>query len=99
MMTINYDFHFIPRFFWTGGDSKGRYHSASWKKLCFPYKEGGANFKLLQDIYKAFIARQRWNVRTKDSLWKEYMLAKYCSRSHLVMRMLQGGHSRSCRAV
>lgn len=32
------------RFFWTGGDSTGRYHSATWKKLCFPYKGGGANF-------------------------------------------------------
>jgi len=49
---------YIIRFFWTGQDTRGKYHWASWKNLCYPYEEGGTNFRNLDDTCNAFQTKQ-----------------------------------------
>ncbi|XP_019248602.1 PREDICTED: uncharacterized protein LOC109227864 [Nicotiana attenuata] len=68
--------------FWRGSDGNDRHHWASWKVLCYPYQEDGAQFRRLQDVYKAFTVKSWWNLRTGCSLWRDFMLAKYCRRGH-----------------
>lgn len=38
---------FIARFFWPRQKEGGKHYWISWHKLCFPYDEGGSNFKKL----------------------------------------------------
>nr|XP_009788469.1 PREDICTED: uncharacterized protein LOC104236277 [Nicotiana sylvestris] len=62
-------------------------------------KEGGANFRNLQDINDAFTAKMWWNLRSGDSLWREFMLAKYCKRAHVVISQERPGQSNSWKAL
>lgn len=66
--TINIIEKYIARFFWSGNDTGGKYHWTSWNKLCYPYNEGGANFRCLSDICHAFQIKQWWTLRTTNSL-------------------------------
>ncbi|XP_027098924.2 uncharacterized protein [Coffea arabica] len=59
-----------------------RIHWSSWDKLCFPLEEGGLGFRSFKDLARAFAAKLWWRFRCGDSMWAEFMHAKYCSRSH-----------------
>ncbi|XP_059277915.1 uncharacterized protein LOC132032155 [Lycium ferocissimum] len=74
------------KFLSTGGgvDGAKRQHWASWDNLFFPYTEGGANFRKLMDIFKAYSGKQWWRFRTQDSLQSQFLKAKYSPRSHPV---------------
>ncbi|OIT30843.1 putative ribonuclease h protein, partial [Nicotiana attenuata] len=90
---------FVARFFWSGKDSGGKYHWAAWKNLCYPYDEGGANFRRLSDTCKAFRAKQWWNLRTSNSLWGSFMIAKYCESNHPITIMWNKGNSQNWEAI
>lgn len=82
MGTIELIEKYITRFFWSGQESRGKYHWGSWKNLCCPYIEGGTNFRSLSDTCQAFQAKQWWNLRTTNFLWKQFMKAKYFNFGH-----------------
>lgn len=73
---------YMARFFWLGKDSGGKHHLISWENLCYPYQEGGTNFRRLKDICQAFKCKQWWNLRNSSSLWSEFMKAKYFLNNH-----------------
>lgn len=89
----------LASFFWRRSDGNARHHWASWKSLCFPYKEGGAQFRSLEDICKAFTAKIWWNLRTRNSFWREFMLAKYCRSSHPYNAQWYSGQSMHWKAL
>lgn len=72
----------LSKFVWSSANGTDRHHWTSWSNLCYPYFEGGANFRSLHDICKAFSAKIWWNLRTNNSLWRDFMMSKYCRRIH-----------------
>lgn len=52
--------------------------------MCYAKEEGGAEFISILDINKAFVANSWWNFRTKESMWRDFMKAKYYNKIHLV---------------
>lgn len=73
---------YVARFFWSGQNTGGKYHWTDWNNLCYLYNEGGANFRCLADTCHAFQAKQWWRLRTTNSLWKEFMEAKFFHNKH-----------------
>nr|XP_033513189.1 uncharacterized mitochondrial protein AtMg00310-like isoform X1 [Nicotiana tomentosiformis]XP_033513190.1 uncharacterized mitochondrial protein AtMg00310-like isoform X2 [Nicotiana tomentosiformis] len=90
---------YLARFFWSGQEDSDRYHWTAWSKLCLLYNEGGANFRKLEDICKAFTAKQWWIMRTTNSLWSQFVRAKYCSTYHLLFRQWSAGQSHNWQAM
>nr|XP_009778851.1 PREDICTED: uncharacterized protein LOC104228141 [Nicotiana sylvestris] len=86
----------LANFFWRGSD---RHHCMSWKGLCYPYNEGGVQFRRLQDVSNAFTTKSWWNLITGTSLWKEFMLAKYCKRNHPLVTKWITGQSQQWKAL
>lgn len=72
---------------------------ASWENLCFPCEKGGAGFRRLQDICKAFTVNQWWILRSKKSPWSVFILAKYCQRIHPDNKIYYFGESHSWNAM
>ncbi|XP_015167940.1 uncharacterized protein [Solanum tuberosum] len=87
------------RFLWGGSGEKKKMHWASWNSMCYPYDEGGVSFRRLQDICKAFTTKQWWTLRATNSLWKEFLMAKYCQRIHPVIKRWYAGNSHSWNAM
>ncbi|XP_060211654.1 uncharacterized protein LOC132639201 [Lycium barbarum] len=87
------------RFLWSGVDGTKRQHWASWDNLSFPYTEGEANFRKLMDICKAYSAKQWWRFRTQDSLWSQFLKAKYSPRSHPVTVKWRSGQSHNWKSM
>ncbi|XP_019178136.1 PREDICTED: uncharacterized protein LOC109173355 [Ipomoea nil] len=75
-------------FFWkqSGG---AQYHWSSWKNLSRPKKEGGVEFLDMDLMVRAANAKLWWNFRTEHTLWSDFMRAKYCSRVHLVAKLVR----------
>ncbi|XP_027150340.1 uncharacterized protein LOC113750578 [Coffea eugenioides] len=65
-------------------DQRGdrRTHWASWDKLCFPLVEGGLGFRSFKDMARSFSAKLWWRFRNGDSMWAEFMHAKYSKGRH-----------------
>ncbi|KAG5605807.1 hypothetical protein H5410_027299 [Solanum commersonii] len=61
---------------------RGKYHWALWKNLSFPYDEGGVGMTNLKDVFMAFQYKQWWCFRSKQTLWGDFLKAKYCQRSN-----------------
>nr|XP_027075960.1 uncharacterized protein LOC113699812 [Coffea arabica] len=59
-----------------------RLHWAAWEKLCFPTDEGGLGFRSFKDMARAFAAKLWWRFRSGDSIWAEFMHAKYSNGCH-----------------
>nr|XP_027101056.1 uncharacterized protein LOC113720378 [Coffea arabica] len=59
-----------------------RLHWAAWEKLCFPTNEGGLGFRSFKDMARAFAAKLWWRFRSGDSIWAEFMHAKYSNGCH-----------------
>ncbi|XP_059306149.1 uncharacterized protein LOC132057525 [Lycium ferocissimum] len=89
----------LNKFFWGGSEEKNNYHWSSWDNMCYPYEEGGAKFRKIQDTCNAFTTKQWWNLRTGQSLWKDFMLNKYCQRIHPVVKRWYSGNSHSWNAM
>ncbi|XP_070034440.1 uncharacterized protein [Nicotiana tomentosiformis] len=84
---------YFSNFFWRKAENKNKYHWSSWNNICYPFEEGGAGFKKLDDLCKTFTAKRWWRLRIDDNLWAQFMKAKYFSRSHPVARALDFGTS------
>ncbi|OIT37319.1 putative ribonuclease h protein [Nicotiana attenuata] len=90
---------YITRFFWSGTNEVGKHHWVSWYNLCFPFEEGGANFRRLEDISLAFHAKQWWKFRTTNTIWSNFMKFKYADNIHPLTVNWAKGNSYSWKAM
>ncbi|XP_060182379.1 uncharacterized protein LOC132612052 [Lycium barbarum] len=84
---------YIANFFWGDNAGKNKYHWKAWKDLCFPKEEGGVGFRSIQDMCLTASAKVWWNFRTRPSLLRDFMEAKYCPRAHPVSKKWAPGQS------
>lgn len=96
---LNHMEKMFNRFIWGGTSEKTKTHWASWGSMCYPCEEGGASFRRLQDICKAFTVKQWWTLRTTNSLWSEFLMAKYCHGINPVIKRWYSGNSHSWNAI
>ncbi|XP_059278078.1 uncharacterized protein LOC132032473 [Lycium ferocissimum] len=87
------------RFLWSGSDGNKKLHWSSWDNLSYPINDGGANFRKLADISKAFTTKHWWKLRTKRYLWSLFLNTKYCSRIHPVTNKWRNGQSHNWKAM
>ncbi|XP_019241871.1 PREDICTED: uncharacterized protein LOC109221894 [Nicotiana attenuata] len=80
-------------FFWGMDNNKRKYHWASWHKLCYPLEEGGLGFRKMEDICKSMEYKQWWHFRTSQSLWSNFLKAKYFQRSNPISKTWHTGQS------
>ncbi|XP_055800356.1 uncharacterized protein LOC129869757 [Solanum dulcamara] len=80
-------------FLWGWKNERRKYHWSSWKNLSYPYEEGGIGVRLISDVAKSFQYKQWWIFRTKNSLWSEFLKAKYCQRSNPITKKWHTGQS------
>lgn len=78
---------------------EGKHHRVSWYNLCFPFKEGGANFRKLEDISLAFHAKQWWKFRTSNTMWSNFMKIKYADNIHPLTVNWAKGNSYNWKAM
>ncbi|XP_049386038.1 uncharacterized protein LOC125850211 [Solanum stenotomum] len=82
--------HYIKRLtadlFWGREKDKKKYHWASWENITFPYDEGGLGVRHLNDICNSLQYKQWWNFRSTNSLWGQFLKAKYCQRANPVVK-------------
>ncbi|XP_049386507.1 uncharacterized protein LOC125850697 [Solanum stenotomum] len=91
--TIRYMKRAIADFFLAWDKEKRKYHWASWDKLSLPYDEGGIGVTKLEDICTSLQFKQWWIFRIKQTLWGQFLRAKYCQRAHPVAKKLDTGQS------
>ncbi|KAG5631524.1 hypothetical protein H5410_003241 [Solanum commersonii] len=80
-------------------NDKKKYHWSSWKNLSFPYDEGGIGVRLMSDVCRAFQFKQWWTFRSKQTLWGDFLRAKYCQRSNPISKKWDTGDSQSWRLM
>ena len=83
----------IADFFWGWKNDRKKYHRSSWKNLSYPYEEGGIGMRNLQDVCKSFQFKHWWSFRTKQTLWGDFLRAKYCQRANPVNKKWDTGQS------
>ena len=71
--------------------------TGSWKNLSFLLEEGGITFKQLSDVCKSFQYKQWWVFRSKQTLWGNFLQAKYFQRSNPIRKMWDTIDSQSWR--
>ncbi|KAK6803132.1 hypothetical protein RDI58_000916 [Solanum bulbocastanum] len=91
--------HIMADFFWGWRKDKKKYHWSSWRNLSFPYEEGGIGFKVLKDVCQAFQFKQWWTFRSKQTLWGDFLKAKYCQRSNPISKKWDTGESQAWRLL
>ncbi|WMV41574.1 hypothetical protein MTR67_034959 [Solanum verrucosum] len=64
----------------------------------FP-KPRAAFGRKLEDTYKAFTSKQWWKFRTSNSLWVNFLKAKYCINDHPTTIQWKPGQSHSWKAM
>ncbi|WMV46066.1 hypothetical protein MTR67_039451 [Solanum verrucosum] len=89
--------HYIKRLtadlFWGREKDKKKYHWASWENITFPYDEGGLGVRHLNDICNSLQYKQWWHFRSTNSLWGQFLKAKYCHRANPVVKKWDTGQS------
>lgn len=83
----------IADFFWGWQNNRKKSHWSSWKNLSYPYEEGGIGMRNLHDVCRSFQFKQWWILRTKQTLWVDFLRAKYCQRSNPVSKKWDTGES------
>ncbi|KAG5621480.1 hypothetical protein H5410_006698 [Solanum commersonii] len=78
---------------------KKKHHWIAWKKLCYPTDEGGIGIKSIQDINNIFSAKVWWSFRTRNTLWRNFLEAKYCPRAHPVKKKWVSGQSHTWKRI
>ncbi|XP_049399720.1 uncharacterized protein LOC125863746 [Solanum stenotomum] len=86
-------------FFWGWRNDKKKYHWSSWKNVSFPYDEGGIGVRLMNDVCQVFQFKQWWTFRSNQTLWGEFLRAKYCQRSHPISKKWDTGESQAWRLM
>jgi hypothetical protein len=66
-------------FFWGSKGDNRRHHWVSWKVICRPKNEGGLGLRNPKDICSAFACKLWFRFGTNDSLWANFLHAKYRS--------------------
>lgn len=51
-------------FFWGNTNGEKKHHWFKWDSLCYATEQGGAGFRSIHDINKAFSTKAWWNFRT-----------------------------------
>ena len=71
---IIYDIHKIfAKFLWNFKEEGRAKHWISWNDICVPKEEGGLGFRSLFDLSKALFAKLWWSLRTKNTLWSNFL--------------------------
>ncbi|XP_015161207.1 uncharacterized protein [Solanum tuberosum] len=91
--TIKYIEAIIADFFWGRELDKRKYHWASLDTMSLTCTEGGIGIRKLTDICTSLQYKQWWTFRSKDSLWSQFLKAKYCQRTHPVAEKVDTGQS------
>ncbi|GAA0161430.1 hypothetical protein LIER_17746 [Lithospermum erythrorhizon] len=65
-----------------------------WGKTCYPYEEGGLNFRSFEEVEEACLFKSWFRLREGNTLWSRFMLTKYCSRDHPMKVRVHPAHSR-----
>ncbi|KAH0729968.1 hypothetical protein KY289_001156 [Solanum tuberosum] len=91
--TINYIKRITADFFWGWEKERKKYHWASWETLSLPCDEGGIGVRQLEDVCTSLQYKQWWIFRTKNSLWGQFLKAKYCQKANPVAKNLDTGQS------
>ncbi|XP_019261368.1 PREDICTED: uncharacterized protein LOC109239280 [Nicotiana attenuata] len=86
-------------FFWGMEKDKNKYHWASWQKLCHTKEEGGIGLRSIEDVCRAMEYKQWWLFRTKETLWGDFLMAKYCKRSHPISKKWDSGQSQTWKRM
>ncbi|KAK6777637.1 hypothetical protein RDI58_024355 [Solanum bulbocastanum] len=89
----------LADFFWGWRNDKKKYHWTSWKNLSFPYDEGGIGVRLMSDVCRAFQFKQWWTFRTKNTLWGNFLKAKYYQRSNPISKKWDTGESQNWKLM
>ncbi|WMV27066.1 hypothetical protein MTR67_020451 [Solanum verrucosum] len=89
----------FANFFWSETEGKKKHHWIAWKKLCYPTDEGGIGIKSIQDINNIFSAKVWWSFRTRNTLWRNFLEAKYCPRAHPVKKKWVSGQSHTWKRI
>ncbi|WMV45629.1 hypothetical protein MTR67_039014 [Solanum verrucosum] len=89
----------LPDFFWGWREDKKKYHWSSWKNLSLPYDEGGIGVRQMSDICQAFQFKHWWIFRTKQTLWGDFLRAKYCQRSNPISKKWDTGESQAWKLL
>nr|XP_033513005.1 uncharacterized protein LOC117277715 [Nicotiana tomentosiformis] len=71
------------------------YHWTSWEKLYCPKNEAGIGIHGLNDISNTLTIKRWWHFRVSNSMWAEFLKAKYCSRVHPVSKKWCSGNSQA----
>lgn len=74
-------------FFWGWKNDRKKYHWSSWKNLSFPYDEGGIAMRQISDVCIALQFKQWLVFRSKNTLWGDFLRAKYCQRANPIKKM------------
>ncbi|XP_059301777.1 uncharacterized protein LOC132053678 [Lycium ferocissimum] len=88
----------LNKFFWGGSEEKNNYHWSSWDNMCYPYEEGGAKFRKFRTLVMLLPPNKGWRTKRGQSLWKDFLLNKYCQRIHPVVKRWYSGNSHSWNA-
>ncbi|CAH9113733.1 unnamed protein product [Cuscuta europaea] len=67
----------MASFLWGSSSDRKRIHWARWSKVCYPTEEGGLGVRALNDVQKAFSLKLWWKWKNHDSLWTDFIKAKY----------------------
>ncbi|KAG5606153.1 hypothetical protein H5410_027645 [Solanum commersonii] len=67
-------------------NERKKYHWSLWKNLSFPYDEGGVGMRNLKDVCLSFQYKQWWIFRSKQTLWGDFLKAKYCQRPNPISK-------------
>ncbi|GAA0165670.1 hypothetical protein LIER_40037 [Lithospermum erythrorhizon] len=65
-----------------------------WSHVCAPYEEGGLNIRPLEDILTTFWHKLWLRLREGTSLWRKFMMSKYCRKYHPKLAPVHPSHSR-----
>ncbi|KAK6803130.1 hypothetical protein RDI58_000914 [Solanum bulbocastanum] len=86
-------------FFWGWRNDRKKYHWSSWRNLSFPYDEGGIEVRLMKDVCQAFQFKHWWTFRSKQTLWGDFLRAKYCQRSNPISKKWDTGESQAWKLM
>nr|XP_027122067.1 uncharacterized protein LOC113739011 [Coffea arabica] len=89
----------FARFFWEESEFGAKRHWVKWEKLCFLVEKGGVNFRSLQAIVEAFSCKLWWMFRRGQSLWAQFIRARYFGSLHPNQGPISAQLSASCKRI
>lgn len=85
----------LTRFWWDNSNSNSSNKIAwiAWSKLILPKDQGGLDFRDIQSINDAFLAKLSWRlIRNPDCLLGRILFEKYCPDSDFLTCQLSRPH-------